>query len=328
MSATFTADEILYATSSHLKSGPIDSHKGRIVWDLEEVMLGDWFIAIPSHFDDPHDKLAIAMEKGARGLIVNRRARYAFAPKGYPIITVPDTKVALLDLMRYWRQCVQPKVVGVSGSSGRRATMILMHQLLQSQFKTHLAFMDNFGWFGCVKEVFAMPKNTDVLVFEVGAVERGDITRIAGALDPDLAVLTQTRHPLPSPERDALTASLYCELLETLSDFQKERVSAVIYDDNKAVANRADKVLQDLLFQKHSQSGMSLAHRVPEQSLRTLSQAVQAELGVPVSRAELWCAVEATKALGLSKTTLEELLELDSETICSDSKGSEFSQSV
>lgn len=328
MSATFTADEILYATSSHLKSGPIDSHKGRIVWELEEVMLGDWFIAIPSHSDDPHDKLALALEKGARGLIVNRRARYAFAPKGCPIITVTDTKVALLDLMRYWRQCVKPKVVGVSGSSGRRATMILMHQLLQRNFKTHLAFMDNFGWYGCVKEVFAMSKDTEILVFEVGAVERGDITRIAGALDPDLAVLTQTRHPLPSPERDAATASLYCELLETLSDFQKDRVAAIIYDDNEAVASRADEVLQDLLFQKHSQSGLSLAHRVPLESLKAVSQAVQAELGVSVSRAELWCAVEATKALGISKSTLEELLELDSETTCSDSKSDALNHSV
>lgn len=30
MPASFTADEILYATSSHLKSGQIDDQKGRI----------------------------------------------------------------------------------------------------------------------------------------------------------------------------------------------------------------------------------------------------------------------------------------------------------
>lgn len=318
MSATFTADEILYATSSHLKSGPIDDQKGRIVWSLEDITEGDWFIAIPSQFQDPHDNLGLALEKGARGLIVNRRSRYASAVKGSAIITVPDTRTALLDMVRYWRYCVRPRVVGVTGSTGRRSTMVLLSQLLQGNFRTHVAFMGQLGWFGCVKEVLAMPKDTQVLIFEAGAMERGDITRIGGALDPDLAVLTQIRHPLPSPERDAFTASLYCELLETLSDHPKERLAAVIYDENPAVQRRSDEVLADLLGQRYSQSGRGIAQRVTEESLKVLTTAMESTLGLAVSRAELWCAVEAAKALGLSKAALEEILELEAEVVDSD----------
>lgn len=313
MSASFTADEILYATSSHLKSGTIDDQKGRIIWNLEDVQPGDWFIAIPSQLQDPHDDLGLALEKGARGLIVNRRSRYVSAAEGSTIITVPDTKTALLDMVRFWRYCVKPTVVGVTGSTGRRATMVLLSQLLKDNFKTHVAFMHNLGWFGCIDAVFAMPTDTQVLIFEAGALERGDITRIGGAMDPDLAVLTQIRHPLPSPERDALTASLYCELLETLSDYPKERLAAVIYDDNPAVERRSDQVLTGLLGQKHSQSGRGIAHRVPEESLKELSKAMELALGLTVSRSELWCAVEAAKALGLSKAALEETFELDAE---------------
>ncbi len=66
MSASFTADEILYATSSHLKSGR-----------------------------------GMALEKSARGLIVDRRSRYASAAKDFTIISVPDTGIALLDMVRY-----------------------------------------------------------------------------------------------------------------------------------------------------------------------------------------------------------------------------------
>ncbi len=312
MPALFTASEILNSTSSHLNSGHIDNQRGRIVWDLEDLQIGDWFIAIPSHFQDPHDTLDLAVRRGAGGLIVNQRGRYASAPKGIPIINVADTKIALLDMMRYWRQCVQPIVVGVTGTSGRRSTMVVLHQLLQNHFKTHVAFMNNLGWYGCVKEVFAMPKDTQILIFEASAVERGDITRIGGALDPDLAVLTQIRHPLPSPERNDATASLYCELLETLTDRNRDRVAAVIYDD-AAVKKRADQVRDDLLFQMHSQSGKSLAHRVSDQSLATFSHAMEATLGLSVSRMELWCAIEAAKALGLSKATLEEILDLNVE---------------
>lgn len=311
MSALFNAEEIILATNGQLKYGRTDDNKGRTVWDLEDLSEGDWFIAIPSHLQDPHDNLHIAVQKGARGLIVNRRGRYASAPDNVPTITVPDTRVALLDLMRTWRYRVQPKVVGVTGTSGRRATMIVLHQLLQNHYKTHVAFMNNFGWYGCAKEVFSMPEDTEVLIFEAGAVERGDITRVGGALDPDLAVLTQIRHPLPSPERDALTASLYCELLETLNDCQKNQVAAVIYDDNPAVEKRAAEVLQELVFQKYSQGGRSLVHRVPEEFLKSFSNAMESTVGLPVTRADLWCAVEAAKALGLSRETLEKMLELE-----------------
>lgn len=316
MSALFNAEEILLATKGQLKYSPANDNKGRTVWELEDLTEGDWFIAIPSHYQDPHDNLHLALEKGARGLIVNRRGRYASAPSDVPIITVPDTRVALLDLMRAWRYRVQPRVVGVTGTSGRRATMIVLHQLLQNHFKTHVAFMNNLGWYGCAKEVFSMPEETEVLIFEAGAVERGDITRVGGALDPDLAVLTQIRHPLPSPERDALTASLYCELLETLNlnDGQKDQVSAVIYDDSAAVEKRAAEVLQELVFQKYSQCGKGLVHRVPEEFLKSFSYAMESTVGLPVTRADLWCAVEAARALGLSQETLEKLLELEVES--------------
>lgn len=158
-----------------------------------------------------------------------------------------------------------------------------------------------------------MPTDTQVLIFEAGAVERGDISRIGGALDPDLAVLTPIRHPLPSAERDAFTASLYCELLETLSSHPKERLAAVIYDDNVAVQKRSDEVLSGLLGQKFSQSGRGIAQRVPLQALNALNEAMESTLGLPVTQADLWCAVEAAKALGISKAALEEIFELDAD---------------
>lgn len=311
MSELFTVEQILQATSSQLRTQLVDDGRGRIIWDLEELEAGDWFIAIPNNTDDPHDRLDLVQQKGARGVIVNRRSRYASAPHGLPMITVPDTKVALLDIMHYWRRQVQPVVIGVTGTSGRRSTMFLLSRLLQKRFKTHVAFMNNLGWYGCVKDVLAMPEHSEVLIFEAGAVERGDITRIAGALEPDLAIITQVRHPLRSPHRDALAASMYCELLETLHEEQEERVSAVIYDDNETLTKRSEQVLVGLTAQKYSQNSESLAHRIPDATFTKLSDAMSSNLGLTLGRAELWCAVEAALALGISEATIEEIMELD-----------------
>lgn len=332
MSAIFTADEILYATKGHLKSGSVDDEKNRIVWDLRDLRPGDWFIAIPSQLQDPHDHLKLALEMGARGLIVNRRRRFASAPKGTTIISVPETMTALWDIARYWRHYVQPRVVGVTGSSGRRATMVLLSQLLKDDYRTHLAFMGKFGHFGCIEAVLSMPRDTQVLIFEAGAVERGDISRIGGSLDPDLAVLTQIRHPLPSPERDAFIALLYCELLETLSDSpsdsSNDQLSAVIYDENPAVQRRLEEVLVGLTSRKYSQSEGGIAKRVSEQALKALSEAMESTQGLSVSRSELWCAVEAAKALGLSEATLEKVFEVESEVVVTDSGAASLRQTA
>lgn len=313
MNPLFSGEEILYATNGHLRSGTISDTRGAVTWNIEELKSGDWFLAIPSAFRDPHDCLNLAFEKGASGVIVNRRNRYSSAADGGTIITVSDTRTALFDLVRHWRFQVKPRVVAVSGSFGRQVTMILLAQLLKERFKTHVAFMGNLGWFGCINEVMSMPEDTEVLIFEAGAIERGDITRLGGALLPEFAVLTQIRHPLPTPERDSLAAALYCEILETLPDISDNRLAAAIYDHTEPVKARVDEVLagSNLTTKRYSVSGQSsLAYQVTGDALTELSAAMEKVTGQPITRAELWCAIEAASALGMSNADLETILSL------------------
>ncbi|PZM86256.1 MAG: hypothetical protein DKT66_02340 [Candidatus Melainabacteria bacterium] len=314
MSATFTAEEILCATGGHLKSGFVDERRGRLKWALEEVKPGDWFVCIPSQFDDPHDKLDLAFDKGALGVIVNRRSRFSSASKDTTIISVPDTKTSILELARYWRYRVKPKVVGVSGSCGRRVTVALLSRLLEGAQKAHVAFMSNLGWFSCMEDVLSMPEDTEVLIFEAGGVERGDVSRIGGCLDPDLAVLTRVVHPLPSAERNAFIASLYCEILETLPNCSSEQVSAVIYDDNSAVQKRVEELFDSACVKRRTVSGAGMSGRLSEASLKELSATMESIFAQHVTQAEIWCAIEAASALGITEAAIEELFELQDES--------------
>lgn len=311
MVAVFTAEEILGATSSHLKSGMIDDRAGKLVWNLDKLEPGDWYVAIPSEWHDPHDSLNLVFDMGARGCIVNRRGRYVSVPAGKTLIAVPDTRLALLDLVRYWRYVVNPRVVGVTGSKGRRATMILLNQLLKDKSKAHVAFMGNLGWFGCMQEVLLMPRDAEVLIFEAGSVERGDIGRLGGALDPDLVVLTQSRHPLPSPERDEVHASIYCELVESLGVARSDCTAVVAYDDNVAVRRRLEEVLSGLRSTRRSLLENSIADQISDSYLQELSARMRVAVGLPVSRAEVWCAIESAIALGRSIPDIMAILELD-----------------
>lgn len=309
MPATFSANEIIVITNGELRSSITSQTKGKITWDADLVEPGDWFIAIPSHFEDPKENSRIALSNGAQGIIINRCERIPKEICDSTVISVADTKAALLNLVRAWRYKINPKVVGVSGSFGRRVTMVLLRELLKSRCNAHLAFMSNLGWYGCIGEVLMMPAETDLLIFEAGAIERGDISRIGGTLDPDLAIVTPIKKTLPS--RDSIGSSLYCELLETLKENSSKEISAVVYDDNPAVRTRLDFVFNDLNLKRYSLGGKSLEEKLSCESVEELSEAMRSAIDQSVTRSEIWCAIEGAKALGISESTLEELFEIN-----------------
>lgn len=311
MTASFSTDEIIAATGGCLSSGTFTSMRGKIVWCVDDICPGDWFIYIPEVTRlGMGEQLDAAVLNGACGLIVSGRHHHNTVSP-VTVINVSDTRRALLDLVECWRQRVNPRVVGVSGNSGRRATMVLLHQLIRETSRTHVAFMHDLGRTGCARDVLSMPENTELLIFEAGGMERGDIKSTAIALKPDIAVLTQIRHPLPSAEYSL--AAIYCELIEALTEHPQERVAAVVYDQNLSVQRRVDETIGSLTAQKYSLSGRSISHRVTQGALDDLNEVMYAVTGQNVSRSELWCAVETAKALGLSSSTLEEIFEIQDE---------------
>ncbi len=302
MGALFSGNEILYCTHGFIASGGTGDQTGKLVWNLDDIGPGDWFLAL---FEDSHDQLSAAIERGAQGCIVHRRSRYPFAPRNATLIAVPDTKVALLELVRYWRYAVRPVVLGVVGSVGRRATIKVLHHLLRyGNFKCHVAFESGLGGSGCAGDVLSMPKGTDVLLFEAGALEKGDVARIAGALSPNIAVMARVQHPLPSPARDAHTAGLYCEILETINQ------SAVIYDMNLAVQERSRQVLNGLPAIFYSENYDSAPAFSDTEIIDCLSIRMSSLIQEPVTGVELWCAVEAARAIGLSSSRIDAALVL------------------
>ncbi|MBC7997815.1 MAG: hypothetical protein IAF58_07725 [Leptolyngbya sp.] len=298
MEAIFSAQEIMQAAYGQVAYGTTDDGRGRLIWEISELRQGDWFFLISSAHGNSHDALASAFEKGARGCIVNKKSNYSFANEGHLVIAVPDTRIALFNLVKYWRHSVDPVVVGVTGSTGRRATMLLLHELVKDKFKVHLSFMSNFEPLGCANQVFSMKEGTELLIFEAGAIERGDVSKIGSALSPDLVVITRIKHLLQCHEREEGLASLYCELLESVNEF--DTGTAIVYDQNPVVRACAQKVLKVTQAVMYSQSDNTSCNRISDKEIQILSQTMERVISQGVTRAELWCAIETAKALGVS----------------------------
>lgn len=293
MSATFTGDEILYAATGRIVSGGVGNEAGRLSWDLDHIGEGDWFVATAQGAKDTHDQLSLALEHGARGCIVNQRNRYSFTTRADTLISVADTKLAILDLAKYWRHVVNPKVIVVVGSLGRKTIIDILESLLKDRYRCHKAIEHN--GLSCVSDVLEMPKDTEVLLAEVSGRERGDVARLGSCLAPDLAIIGKTQHPLPSVERDAITAALHCEILDTIRNF--EDGCAVVYDQNHAVKERARQMLHGLRSVTFSQMP-----EIPrELELRLLTDHMDRANGQRTSDVDLWCAANGAQILGLTK---------------------------
>lgn len=298
MVATFTYKEILELTSAKYILGNHLEQKGKLSWNVKELNNNDWFVVLKSTTDED---IADAISKGIQGIIVSESRKFLPTLSNITVLSVQDTKLALLKLANHWRESVGPKVVAVSGSKGRRTTIRLIEQFLSQSQKLHLSFLDQYGWKSSVYGILSMPSDTDTLIVEVGGLVRGDVHQLSQSVKPDIAVICQVSHPISTPEREERLANLYLEVLDTLSNSQEE-FKAIIHDGNSSVRLISKSKVKKLktIFSSKSEDGFS------EQTLKSVNDRMRTEFGLCVSKIDLWCASKAALALGLSQKSLNE----------------------
>lgn len=106
------------------------------------------------------------------------------------VLKVPDTKEAYLKIAQYYREKVNPYVIGITGSSGKTTTKELVYSVLSQKFKTTKTFSNHNNEIGFCQTVLSMEKDTEVLIVEMGMRGLGEIELISKHLKPDYAVIT------------------------------------------------------------------------------------------------------------------------------------------
>ena len=107
--------DIITYTGGHLISGDTVSSFEDISTDSRTINKGDLFIALKGDHYNGHRFVGDAISKGARGALVMEKIDL------FPgiIISVDDTLVALGDIAQKVRNKYNPKIVGVTGSTGK-----------------------------------------------------------------------------------------------------------------------------------------------------------------------------------------------------------------
>ncbi len=144
------------------------------------------FFATKGERVDGHDYIAKAFDLGAILAVCER------IPEGISgsFIKVEDTFVALKQIAKFYRENLDIKVVGITGSVGKTSTKEFIASVLAQKYKV-LKTEGNFNnEVGLPLTVLKIREEHDVAVLEMGISDFGEMTRLSEIAQPDVCVIT------------------------------------------------------------------------------------------------------------------------------------------
>ena len=150
------------------------------------------FVALKGATSDGHDYLARAVLGGAAALLVEsaRRAEALAAANGLPVFDVRDTLAALQALAAAYRERVSPRVVAVTGSTGKTGTKDFITSILSRRMKVHATPGNLNNHIGLPLTILGMEGSEEVCITEMGANHRKEIARLCEIARPEIGAVT------------------------------------------------------------------------------------------------------------------------------------------
>lgn len=143
-------------------------------------------MAIPGERVDGHDFIPSVFEKGALAVLSEKELEN---PAG-PYIQVASSLEAVKGIAEYYRQQLDIKVVGITGSVGKTSTKEVIASVLAQKYNV-LKTLGNFNnELGLPLTVFRLRDEHQIAVLEMGISHFGEMHRLAKVARPDICVIT------------------------------------------------------------------------------------------------------------------------------------------
>ena len=183
----FKLEELVKATGAKVLKNTSNTVVFSISTDTRKIKAGEVYLPLRGESFDGENFLEAAVDAGAEGCFISRGK---FPQSANLVLKVDDTKTAYLQLANFLRRKVNPKVIAITGSSGKTTTKEIIYSVLSSKFKTHKTFSNHNNEIGFCETLMSMPENTEVLIVEMGMRGLGEIELLSKYSEPDFAVIT------------------------------------------------------------------------------------------------------------------------------------------
>lgn len=163
----------------------------RVNTDSREHAPHSLFVPIVGENFNGHDYVTDAIKNGAAAVIWDEKEELPNSiPKDFPVFFTEDTIKGLQQLAHYYRNVIHPVVIGITGSNGKTTTKDLVAALCSSTYRTHYTSGNFNNQIGLPLTILSMPRDTEVLVLEMGMDRFGEIDALTKIARPDYAIIT------------------------------------------------------------------------------------------------------------------------------------------
>lgn len=216
-----------------------------IALDSRTISAGQLFIAIRGDRYDGHDFMSQAAYRGAAGILFERELPSLDLPPNLAAVRVPDSHQAMLDLAGQYLRGSGARAVGITGSNGKTTTKEFTYSLLSNLENDVYRSPGNYNnLFGIPLALFSMPENTKIAILEMGISVRGEMSRLAALIEPQVIAITNI-----SPthlETLGSVAEVAREKLVVVRQAQED-VPVIINGDDLLLVSETKKVRSDYI---------------------------------------------------------------------------------
>jgi UDP-N-acetylmuramoyl-tripeptide--D-alanyl-D-alanine ligase len=156
--------------------------------DSRRVRPGDLFVAIAGARVDGHDFAREAAAAGARAVLADRIP--PSLPASYPVVLVPDTRLALLQLAGVLRKEAGFRLAAVGGSAGKTTTKEFTAAIMGHKFATEKTPGNQNSAIGFPMSILNLTRWPEWMVGEMGMSAVGEIGLLSRTFQPDAALIT------------------------------------------------------------------------------------------------------------------------------------------
>jgi UDP-N-acetylmuramoyl-tripeptide--D-alanyl-D-alanine ligase len=188
ISATLpTVGHIAAAIGAQSQDVDLSMVHGGVVTDSRGDVQGKVFLALRGDRFDGHEFAREALAAGAVAVVAQQ-------PMQGPILLVKDTLAAYADIaaahLKFMRAAgAGPRVIGITGSSGKTSTKDLIAHVLEPWGSVVAPIGSLNNEVGLPATVLTAERSTDALVLEMGMRGLGHISYLCDVAPPDIAVV-------------------------------------------------------------------------------------------------------------------------------------------
>lgn len=189
----FNIELLIKATKGTLYSNNNNENAFNICTDTRIISSKDAFLPLVGANFDGHDFIKTAIEKGTTVVFVDKahsQLIQQLVKSNITIIKVNDTIEAYLNIANIARNIINPKIIGVTGSSGKTTTKEMLYSVISQQFKSHKSKLNHNNEIGLCQTLLQMPEDTECTVLEMGMRGLGEIELLSKHAQPDFSIIT------------------------------------------------------------------------------------------------------------------------------------------